>query len=886
MRKFFFILVVFSLFLISCDNVLYNVAEGKKDMQKLIWTNANGDSVDLTSGNFGITEWSGFSGTELNIQSQQVPFHDGSVYLDGLLSERELSVTLAMDAKNDLEKRYRLRRELIEILNPKLGEGYLIYRNDYTAKRIKCVPQIPLFDNCNSNDSGTPKASLAWTACDPYWEDLEETVVDISSGLRTVVNNSGDVETQMKLKVFSSYCENPEIVNYTNNKKIKLNGTFRNSFEVNTGFGQKNILAENIDIHTEKTGMDINAIAYSKELDKYVAVGEWGLILRSKNSVDWDSMHNDTSNLQTHNDIISVEGFGFIGVGGYCRIIKSVDGETWEQISVDENGDFFSIAYSTNRNIFVTVGINTSSNGIIYTSTDGTTWNSVNISSGRLLSVAYSEKLDLFVAVGENGNILTSADGSSWTTRSSGVTTYFRYVSYEPSIEQFIISSNNTFLLTSSNGINWSVLNIDVRILRLRQYRNSMFLGINSDGKIFSSLNLTNWNEVGSFTFLTTINWGDLLFTPQTGFVFVVSENGSIFRSGNGEDWENISYWGQNARAHWTGVKKFNNKLFCYGQCVSGSSSSAPIWGAWSIYSEQNGTWEDHKTGYIGNVTDIEYVEELNRYIFIGDCGVLEGNGRSIIYFDYDNFWIPNITLQTTNMKSMAHSKSLGLFVAVGENGTILTSSDGSDWTSQTSGVSVTLNKIIWINNLSKFVIVGNSGTLLTSSDGITWESVNLNTLTNIITVAYSNDLGQIVAINSNRQIFISADSETWSLRESNDSLSNCVNLYYIEDLGLFVFVGYKYIRISSDAIHWNTYNVLYTNGIFYDEEEKVMYSVGHDAVLLKIYFDFKNNMTNYLSSDSDMNFILDKDGNELVLSCERGTVYGKLYYRQKYVGV
>ena len=148
-------------------------------MQKLIWTNSDGDSIDLTSGNYGITNWEGFSNTSLNIQSQQVPFQDGSVYLDALLEQRELSVTLAIQDSGNLETRYRLRRELIHALNPKLGEGYLIYKNDFIEKRIKCIAQVPLFETHNSNDSGTPKATLVWNACDPYWEDVNETTISL-----------------------------------------------------------------------------------------------------------------------------------------------------------------------------------------------------------------------------------------------------------------------------------------------------------------------------------------------------------------------------------------------------------------------------------------------------------------------------------------------------------------------------------------------------------------------------------------------------------------------------------------------------------------------------------------------------------------------------------
>jgi hypothetical protein len=59
--------------------------------------------------------------------------------------------------------------------------------------------------------------------------------------------------------------------------------------------------------------------------------------------------------------------------------------------------------------------------------------------------------------------------------------------------------------------------------------------------------------------------------------------------------------------------------------------------------------------------------------------------------------------------------------VAVGEAGTILTSSNGTSWISRTSGGSWYKNDVNYGN--SKFVTVGEQGTILTSSDGITWTS-------------------------------------------------------------------------------------------------------------------------------------------------------------------
>lgn len=212
-------------------------------MQKLIFRNGNGVEVNLTSGNFGITNWKGFDNAGLNIQSQTVPFTDGSVFIDALLNNRELSVTVALQDNGDLEKRYELKRELIKILNPKLGEGVLTYTNDFLSKQIKVVPSIPIFQNKNSNDKGTQKGTLVFTACNPYWEDTEETVVNLNGGDVVDIDNDGDVETQVIMD-YEGYSQDIAIENFNTQKKIELDGISSNrKISIKTEFGRKEIKA-------------------------------------------------------------------------------------------------------------------------------------------------------------------------------------------------------------------------------------------------------------------------------------------------------------------------------------------------------------------------------------------------------------------------------------------------------------------------------------------------------------------------------------------------------------------------------------------------------------------------------------------------------------------
>jgi hypothetical protein len=72
-------------------------------------------------------------------------------------------------------------------------------------------------------------------------------------------------------------------------------------------------------------------------------------------------------------------------------------------------------------------------------------------------------------------------------------------------------------------------------------------------------------------------------------------------------------------------------------------------------------------------------------------------------------------TLRTsrTNIDLWAVTYGNGTFVAVGNNGVILTSPDGVNWTRRTSPTSYWLNSVAYGNGM--FVAVGNYGTILTS---------------------------------------------------------------------------------------------------------------------------------------------------------------------------
>jgi len=147
-----------------------------------------------------------------------------------------------------------------------------------------------------------------------------------------------------------------------------------------------------------------------------------------------------------------------------------------------------------------------------------------------------------------------------------------------------------------------------------------------------------------------------------------------------------------------------------------------------------------------------------------------------------------------------------GLFVAVGDNGTILTSPDGTTWTQRTSppgpfGARVHLYDVTYGNGL--FVTVGgDNGTILTSPDGTTWAKRNSGTSEEFLGVAYGNGIFLTIGLNGN--ILISPDGTTWTEGSYENSYSYGFFKAATYGNGLFVTVSKNgAIQTSPDGTTW-----------------------------------------------------------------------------------
>ena len=99
-----------------------------------------------------------------------------------------------------------------------------------------------------------------------------------------------------------------------------------------------------------------------------------------------------------------------------------------------------------------------------------------------------------------------------------------------------------------------------------------------------------------------------------------------------------------------------------------------------------------------------------------------------------------------------------GLYVYVGNNGNVYTSSNLINWNKRTSGTNVKLVGISY--GKGQFVVVGDRGTILTSPNGINWTKQDSGTDNYLIRSRYAN--GMYIACGYNGSLLQSADGKSW----------------------------------------------------------------------------------------------------------------------------
>lgn len=326
---------------------------------------------------------------------------------------------------------------------------------------------------------------------------------------------------------------------------------------------------------------------------------------------------------------------------------------------------------------------------------------------------------------------------------------------------------------------------------------NSPFVAISSS-LIKKKDPIYNWKPI-SAGITSNYSLNSVIYSDK---VVSVGSSGVVGISSDGLEWV-TSRIGIAQSTTFNSIAGYNQKYYAVGNNAkiayidSNSGFSTSSWQSIKLFKEESliGSPEPiiEFSTYSGNFNEIVYSPNKNILVCVGDNrGLFSGIGiGTTAFFEKVPPVFVNLNSVAINDRTTAFISGL-LFVAVGNNGNIIYSSNAEIWARALSIPSTrNLNKIIW--DSFRFVVVGNSATILTSVNGITgWEKINTNITDDLVNIRY--EYGIYIALNSSGELLFSYDLSHWVKRSTKqqNSINDFVVIPPSEELdeGRTIIVG------------------------------------------------------------------------------------------------
>jgi hypothetical protein len=263
-----------------------------------------------------------------------------------------------------------------------------------------------------------------------------------------------------------------------------------------------------------------------------------------------------------------------------------------------------------------------------------------------------------FVAVGANGTILTSPDGVAWNSQNSRTSQNLQAITYGNGL--FVAGGANGTILTSPDAVNWTI-------------------------------------QTGAFNYTSYTQANDNVYTLTYGggFFGLSGEASLIQTSPNGTSWAPQGTFGL---ANIYG-STYGNGTFVFGGYYN---PSAGVTTGIVVTSPDGTHWTQSNVASYA-LHGVAYGN--GNFVAVGDFGTIDTSPAGA-----SGTWVARGASTMAALLGITYGNG---FVAVGANGTVLSSGDGVSWTSKASGVGYNLNGATYSNGT--FVIVGDNGTILQS---------------------------------------------------------------------------------------------------------------------------------------------------------------------------
>ncbi len=474
-------------------------------------------------------------------------------------------------------------------------------------------------------------------------------------------------------------------------------------------------------------------------------------------------------------------------------------------------------------------------------------WRNPLPQGNQLQEAAYGN--GTFVLTGYNGTLLTSADGISWTMRTSGTSYILDSVAFGNGT--FVAVGGAGTILTSSDGITWTNRTSGTASELIKViFQNNQFVAVGAAGAIVTSPDGVTW------TARTSNTANDIFGVAFGNGIFVASGyNGTILTSSdNGVTWTNST----SGTTNWLTDAAFGNNTFV-----------VTVYNGTVLTSSDGLIWTSHSTGQANWIYGVAF-DGIGTFMAVGDSGTILSSTDGIS-------WTPKSSGITDNLSSVSFANNL--YIATGWPNVILTSADGSAWNNRTTGSKSDLAGMTYGNNT--FVAVGSGGAVLSSVDGNTWTSATSPTTNNLKDVTFGN--GTFVSVGVNGAVISSSDGMNWSAADSGTTIYDPYGVAFGNNMFVAVGGGIEgamgYLTLTSpDGINWAMidhysdymlYDVAFGNGLFVavgyqgtimTSSNGTTWTLGPSGVTTDLYgITFANNM--FISVGASGTILTSADG-------------------------